>query len=127
MPSPIVQAIKQICEEKGLAYEAVLSTVEAALAAAYRKDFGKKNQNVKVEFDPETGVMRAFDIKTVVRDFTEEELEAQKEAAEKKVAAPVFAIKPEAAAAPSAENQKPVAKAAIEKKERRALKKEEAV
>ena len=80
MPSPIVQAIKQICEEKGLAYEAVLSTVEAALAAAYRKDFGKKNQNVKVEFDPETGVMRAFDIKTVVRDFTEEELEAQKEA-----------------------------------------------
>jgi len=59
--------------------------------------------------------------------FEKSKLEAQKEAAEKKVAAPVFAIKPEAAATPSAENQKPVAKAAIEKKERRALKKEEAV
>ena len=52
MASPIVQAIKQICEEKGLAYESVLTTIEAALAAAYRKDFGTKNQNIKVEFDP---------------------------------------------------------------------------
>lgn len=78
MASPIVQAIKQICEEKGLSYESVLTTIEAALAAAYRKDFGHKNQNIKVEFDPETGSMRAFDVKTVVRDFTEEELEAMK-------------------------------------------------
>ncbi len=76
MASPIVQAIKQICEEKGLGYESVLTTIEAALAAAYRKDFGNKNQNIKVEFDPETGAMRSFDVKIVVRDFTEEELEA---------------------------------------------------
>ena len=74
MASPIVQAIKQICEEKGLSYESVLTTIEAALAAAYRKDFGTKNQNIKVEFDPETGAMRAFDIKIVARDFTEEEI-----------------------------------------------------
>ncbi len=78
MASPIVQAIKQICEEKGLSYESVLVTVESALAAAYRKDFGTKNQNIKVEFDPETGSMRAFDLKTVVRDFSEEELEEMK-------------------------------------------------
>lgn len=81
MASPIVQAIKQICEEKGLSAESVLITIESALAAAYRKDFGHKNQNIKVEFDPETGAMRAFDVKIVVRDFTEEELEAQKEVA----------------------------------------------
>lgn len=55
-----------------------MATIEAALAAAYRKDFGNKNQNIKVEFDPETGSMRAFDVKVVVRDFTEEELEAMK-------------------------------------------------
>ena len=76
MASPIVQAIKQICEEKGLGYESVVTTIEAALAAAYRKDFGQKNQNTKVEFDPETGAMRAFDVKIVVRDFSVEELEA---------------------------------------------------
>ena len=78
MASPIVQAIKQICEEKGLGYESVVTTIEAALAAAYRKDFGQKNQNTKVEFDPETGSMRAFDVKIVVRYFSEEELEAMK-------------------------------------------------
>lgn len=73
MSSPIVQAIKQVCEERGLSYESVLSAIEAALAAAYRKDFGEKNQNVKVEFDPETGSMLAFDIKTVVEDMEIEE------------------------------------------------------
>jgi len=52
MASPIVQAIQQICDEKHISYEIVMETIEAALAAAYRKDFGQKNQNVKIEFDP---------------------------------------------------------------------------
>jgi N utilization substance protein A len=65
--------MRQICEEKNIAYESVLETVEAALAAAYRKDFGSKNQNIKVQFDPEsydgaTGGIRIFDVKTVVED-----------------------------------------------------------
>jgi len=66
--SPIAQAMKDICEEKGIAYESVLETVEAALAAAYRKDYGERNQNVKVTFDPETGSIAAFDEKEVVTD-----------------------------------------------------------
>jgi len=91
MSNPIVQAIKQICDEKQLSAEAVLETVEAALAAAYRKDFGEKNQNVKIVFDPETGNMRAFDIKTVVEDelydkYAKEE-EERKKAAEEAAAA----------------------------------------
>ncbi|MDP3985699.1 MAG: transcription termination factor NusA [bacterium] len=69
MSSPIAQAIKQICEEKNISYESVLETIEAALAAAYRKDFGEKNQNIKVKFDPETGSMRIFDVKMVVEDM----------------------------------------------------------
>jgi len=74
MSSPIAQAIKQICDEKKLSYEAVLDTIQAALAAAYRKDFGEKNQNVQVEFNPETGEMKAYDVKTVVADV---DLEAE--------------------------------------------------
>jgi len=74
MPSPIVQAIKQISEEKGISYDSVVKTIEAALAAAFRKDFGEKNQNIRVEFDPETGRSRAFDIKTIVEDMELEEL-----------------------------------------------------
>lgn len=80
MSSPIVEAIKQICEEKKLAYESVLTTIQAALAAAYRKDFGEKNQNVQVDFNPETGEMKAIDIKTVVEDV---DLEAETAAVEK--------------------------------------------
>ncbi|MCI0479368.1 transcription termination factor NusA [Candidatus Uhrbacteria bacterium] len=73
MASAISQAIRQICDEKNIAYESVLEAVEAALAAAYRKDFGAKNQNVKVEFDPEsydggTAGIRIFDVKEVVED-----------------------------------------------------------
>ena len=76
MSSPIEQAIRQICEEKGLAYESVIDAIQAALGAAYRKDFGDKNQNIDVEFDTETGGTRVFDVKTVVEDVPEEELEA---------------------------------------------------
>src|SRR3989344_2670740 len=84
MSSNISQAIKAICDEKGIPYESVLETVKAALAAAYRKDFGNKLQNIVVEFDPETGKIDAFDVKTVVEDVPEEELqELAQETAEK--------------------------------------------
>ncbi len=66
--SPIAQALKEIAEAKGLEYEVVLNTLETALAAAYRKDFGEKNQNVIVQFNPETGAMRASDVKMIVED-----------------------------------------------------------
>jgi len=64
----INQAIKQICEEKNIPYNSVIETIEAALAVAFRKDFGEKNQNIKVEFSAETSTSRVFDVKTVVDD-----------------------------------------------------------
>lgn len=75
MSSAIEQAIRQICEEKGLSYESVLETIESALAAAYRKDFGDKYHNLEAEFDPETAGVKIFDVKTVVEDISAEELE----------------------------------------------------
>ena len=80
--SDITNAIKQICDEKGLSYEAVIETIESALAAAYRKDFGEKNQNIKVKFDPETGKSKVYDVKTVVEDMPEIEGEEGKEGGE---------------------------------------------
>ena len=75
MPSPIEQAMRQICEEKGLAYESVLEAIESALGAAYRKDFGDKMQNIEVTFDPASGGMQVYDVKTVVEDIDPEILE----------------------------------------------------
>lgn len=77
--SEITNAIKQICAEKGLEYVTVLETIESALAAAYRKDFGSKNQNIKVGFDPETSKIEVYDVKTVVEDQPEEKREENNE------------------------------------------------
>ncbi|MFH0804566.1 MAG: transcription termination factor NusA [Patescibacteria group bacterium] len=75
----IMQAAKQICEEKKISLESVIQTIEAALAVAYRKDFGEKNQNVKVEFNMVDGSSRVFDVKTVVPDEKVEQAEKLKE------------------------------------------------
>ncbi len=83
--SDITKAIQLLCDEKNLSYEAVMETIETALAAAYRKDFGNKQQNIKVKFNPETADMQAWDIKTVVEDIDEEVLKtAQEEMADRR-------------------------------------------
>lgn len=79
MSNEIESAIRQICEEKGLSYESVIETISAALAAAYRKDYGNRMQNIDVEFDPKTGGILAFDVKSVVEDIPQEELERIKQ------------------------------------------------
>ena len=52
-----------------------MRTIESALAAAYRKDFGNKMQNIIVNFDPKTGGLKVFDVKTVVEDLPEDFVE----------------------------------------------------
>jgi N utilization substance protein A len=79
MASEISNAIKHICDEKNLPMDAVISAIEAALAAAYRKDFGEKNQNVKVVFNADNAQTAVFDVKTVVEDVDLEEQEKQVE------------------------------------------------
>ncbi|MFA6551512.1 MAG: transcription termination factor NusA [Patescibacteria group bacterium] len=69
----IATAARAICEEKGISLEAVVEAISAALAAAYRKDFGQKNQNIKVDFDLETSTSKVYDEKTVVEDLPPEE------------------------------------------------------
>ncbi|MEA1925681.1 MAG: transcription termination factor NusA [Patescibacteria group bacterium] len=48
-------AIAQICEEKGIDKDRVIESVEAALAAAYKKDYGKKGQIIIAELDEKNG------------------------------------------------------------------------
>jgi len=72
--SEITKAIQMICNEKNLKYEDVLEAIQSALAAAYRKDFGNRQQNIKVIFDPENSNMKVWDEKEVVEDIPEDEL-----------------------------------------------------
>jgi len=50
-----MSAMSQIAEEKGISQEQIVETLEMAIAAAYKKDYGKKGQNIKVKFDLKTG------------------------------------------------------------------------
>lgn len=72
--SELMLAIEQVCQEKNISVESVIETIEAALAVAYRKEYGNKLSNIKVEFDAETGESKIFDVKTVVEDPSPEEL-----------------------------------------------------
>jgi transcription termination/antitermination protein NusA len=67
-----LSAIKQIAEEKGIAQENVLETVEAALAAAYKRDYGKKGQIIKVKLNAESGGMDITQTHYVVEGVDEE-------------------------------------------------------
>lgn len=89
MLSPdLYKVIKQICEEKQISEESVVATIELALAAAYRKDFADKLQNIKVKLEPQTGRFKVFDVKDVVEDVSPElKEEALKQARQKKKAA----------------------------------------
>jgi N utilization substance protein A len=73
--SDLINAIKQVCEEKNLDYQAVVDTIGLALSAAYRKDYGEKNQNIKVTFDPNTSLSEIYDVKTVVENLPAQEEE----------------------------------------------------
>jgi N utilization substance protein A len=59
-------AVKQICEEKNISQEVVIETIEAALAAAYKKDYGTKDQEVRVELNSDTGEVVVYVQKEVV-------------------------------------------------------------
>lgn len=75
----MLAAIKLVCQEKNLSTEAVIGAIEAALAAAYRKEYGTPNQNIKVVFNADNGQTAVFDVKTVVEDVDLEEQEKQLE------------------------------------------------
>lgn len=115
--SPLKAAIQQITEEKNIPYESVIETIEAALAVAYRKDFGEKNENVIVTFNADDGTSRVFDVKTIVaNDLYEEyekeqaEREAQREAEKAEQQQAIAAgLQPEQVMQPAADAVQPVA------------------
>jgi N utilization substance protein A len=77
-------AISALCDEKGISKEKVIETIEAALSAAYKKDYGKKGQNIRAIFDERTGGTKFFLLKEVADETTrefvkEEELQEEKE------------------------------------------------
>jgi N utilization substance protein A len=59
-------ALIQLEEEKGIAKEKIIEAIEMALAAAYKKEYGKKGQIVRTHFDLDTGATEFSQVKVVV-------------------------------------------------------------
>lgn len=76
-----MSAIVQIAEEKGIKPEQVIATIELAIAAAYKKEYGEKQQIIRAKLDPETGKTKFTQIKIVLDESMIKEEEIEKEEA----------------------------------------------
>lgn len=59
-------ALEQLEEERKIPKEKILEAIEQAMAAAYKKDYGKKGQIIRAKFDIDTGKTDFFQVKIVV-------------------------------------------------------------
>lgn len=71
----LAAAIRSIAEEKNLPENIVQEAVEQALAAAYRKDFGDREQTVRINMNLNTGDVDAYITKDVVDNVIDESIE----------------------------------------------------
>lgn len=102
------QAIQQIADEKGIAKEKIIEAIEMALAAAYKRDYGKRGQIVRAQMDPDSGQVTMTQIKIVVDDTmikSEEEVKAEEEERERRMAEAVAGRKEETAHVRSEEKE----------------------
>lgn len=63
-------ALEQLEEERRIPKEKIIEAIEQALAAAYKKEYGKRGQIVRAVFDLEVGTTQFFQVKKVVDDTT---------------------------------------------------------
>lgn len=59
-------ALDELQEEKGISRESVVDALSTALAAAYRREYGKRGQIIRATFNPESGDIEFRQAKIVV-------------------------------------------------------------
>lgn len=82
----IHSVLDQLEEERGIPKEKIIEAIELALATAYKKEFGKRNQYVRAHFDINTGTATFEQVKLVVDEskvfFADDEDAKSEEVAE---------------------------------------------
>ena len=64
----MIAMVKVISEEKNLPEETVIDVIQKAIAAAWRKDNGDKDMDVRAEINMNTGEADVFVARTVIED-----------------------------------------------------------
>lgn len=80
--SDFTGAMTALAEEKGIDVDSVMETVETAIAAAYKKEYGKRGQNIRAELNSVSGDMKFFLVKEVVDESTREFVDPEAEVEE---------------------------------------------
>src|SRR3990167_8494949 len=62
----LVQTVNQIAEEKGIEPAKVIEAIEGALSSAYKREYDKRDFNIRAKLDPESGRVKFTQIKEVV-------------------------------------------------------------
>lgn len=79
-------AVRTIAEEKNLPEETVLSVIEQAIAAAWRRDNGERDQEVRAELNVNDGTANVFVAREVVEEVGSPSVEISLEDAKKEKA-----------------------------------------
>ncbi len=75
MRASFLAAINQICSEKNVSAEQVIEAVKQAIATAYRKDYGNKEQEIRVELEEGRDLPTILLVKEVVEEVENENFE----------------------------------------------------
>jgi len=67
-PKQFISAIAQLSEERGISEDKIFETIEAAIAAAYKKDYADKNEVIRARFNRASGKILVFKVRTVVNE-----------------------------------------------------------
>lgn len=62
--------LEQMEEERHIPKERILTAIEDALVAAYKKDYGKKGQIIRAKFDLDSGLTSFYQVKIVADEST---------------------------------------------------------
>lgn len=80
MKIDFVEALTEIEKEKGISKEVLIEAIEAALISSYKRNFNTA-QNVRVDIDRQTGVIKVYARKTVVEEVLDPRMEISLDAA----------------------------------------------
>jgi len=75
MKAQFLAAVNQICAEKNIPEDLVVEAVESAIATAYRKDYGNRDQEIKVILRDDVDFATILLIKEVVETVEDENFE----------------------------------------------------
>ncbi len=82
MNEELITALADLCKEKGIDKDVILDALEAALIAAYKRNF-LSAQNVCVDLDRDTGKIAVYAQKTVVEEVSDAQQEISVQDAKK--------------------------------------------